>query len=112
MDIVDKYIYNITGIILQAPSRDKQLITTEIKTTKVEIPSAKKCTGVVQKSAPPSAEKCHIEESIEKEKKMKIKLIENDKIIEVPKYWKWHLVEGKKVIIDQNKKIIALVIEE
>ena len=44
--------------------------------------------------------------------KMKIKLLENDKIIEVPNYWNWHLVEGKKVIIDQNKKIIALVIEE
>ena len=44
--------------------------------------------------------------------KMKIKLLENNKIIEVPAYWKWHLVEGKKVIIDQNKKIIAMVIEE
>ena len=43
---------------------------------------------------------------------MKIKLLENDKIIEVQNYWKWHLVEDKKVIIDQNKKIIALVIEE
>ena len=43
---------------------------------------------------------------------MKIKLLENDKIIEVPKYWKWHLVAGKKVIIDKKKKIIALVIEE
>ena len=43
---------------------------------------------------------------------MKIKLLENDKLIEVPNYCKWHLVEGKKVIIDQNKKIIALVIEE
>ena len=74
MDIVDKYIYNITGIILQAPSRDKQLIL--------------------------------------KEEEMKIKLLENDKIIEVPNYWKWHLVEGKKVIIDQNKKIIAIVVEE
>ena len=74
VDIVDKLIYNITGIILQAPSRDKQLTT--------------------------------------KEEEMKIKLLENDKIIEVPAYWKWHLVEGKKVIIDQNKKIIALVIEE
>lgn len=42
---------------------------------------------------------------------MKIKLLENDKIIEVPN-WNWYLVEGKKVIIDQNKKIIALVIEE
>ena len=74
VDIVDKYIYNIIGIILQAPSRDKQLT--------------------------------------HKGGKMKIKLLENDKIIEVPAYWKWHLVEGKKVIIDQNKKIIALVIEE
>ena len=74
VDIVDKYIYNITGIILQAPSRDKP--------------------------------------THHKGGKMKIKLLENDKIIEVPKYWNWHLVEGKKVIIDQNKKIIALVIEE
>ena len=74
VDIVDKYIYNITGIILQAPSRDKP--------------------------------------THHKGGKMKIKLLENDKIIEVPAYWKWHLVEGKKVIIDQNKKIIALVIEE
>lgn len=43
---------------------------------------------------------------------MKIKLLENDKIIEVPNYWKWYSVDGRKVIIDQNKKIIALVIEE
>ena len=43
---------------------------------------------------------------------MKIKLLENNKIIEVTSYWKRNLVEGKKVIIDQNKKIIALVIEE
>lgn len=43
---------------------------------------------------------------------MKIKLLENNKIIEVPKYWKWHLVEDKKVIIDQNKKIIAIVVEK
>lgn len=43
---------------------------------------------------------------------MKIKLLENDKIIEVPKYWKWHLVEGKKVIYDQNKEIIAIVVED
>ena len=74
VDIVDKLIYNIIGIILQAPSRDKQLIP--------------------------------------KEEEMKIKLLENDKTIEVPNYWKWHLIESKKVIIDQNKKIIALVIEE
>ena len=74
MDIVDKLIYNIIGIILQAPSRVKH--------------------------------------SYHKGGEMKIKLLENDKIIEVPNYWNWHLVEGKKVIIDQNKKIIALVIEE
>ena len=43
---------------------------------------------------------------------MKIKLLENDKIIEVPSYWKWQLGEGKKVIIDKNKETIALVIEE
>lgn len=53
-----------------------------------------------------------VERTHHKGGKMKIKLLENDKIIEVPSYWKWHLVEGKKVIIDQNKKIIALVIEE
>jgi hypothetical protein len=74
VDIVDKYIYNITGIILQAPSREKP--------------------------------------THHKGGKMKIKLLENDKIIEVHKYWKWHLVEGKKVIYDQNKKIIALVVED
>lgn len=43
---------------------------------------------------------------------MKIKLLENDKIIEVPNYWKLHLVDGRKVIIDQNKKIIAIVVED
>lgn len=43
---------------------------------------------------------------------MKIKLLENDKIIEVPNYWKWHLVEGKKVIIDQLGEIIAIVVED
>ena len=74
VDIVDKYIYNITGIILQAPSREKP--------------------------------------THHKGGKMKIKLLENDKIIEVPNYWKWHLVEGRKVIIDQNKEIIAIVVEE
>lgn len=43
---------------------------------------------------------------------MKIKLLENDKIIEVPAYWNWHLVEGRKVIIDQLGEIIALVVED
>ena len=49
VDIVDKLIYNMIVKILQAPSRDKQLIP--------------------------------------KEEEMKIKLLENDKIIEVPNYW-------------------------
>ena len=75
VDIVDKYIYNIIGIILQAPSRDK--------------PTHHHKGG-----------------------NMKIKLLENDKIIEVPAYWRWHLVEGRKVIIDQNKEIIAIVVED
>lgn len=42
---------------------------------------------------------------------MKIKLLENDKIIEVPN-WNWYLVDNEKVVIDQNKKIIAIVVEE
>lgn len=53
-----------------------------------------------------------VKQLIPKEEEMKIKLLENDKIIEVPSYWKWHLVEGRKVIIDQNKEIIAIVVEE
>ena len=55
---------------------------------------------------------CRDKHSYQKEGRMKIKLLENNKIIEVPAYWKWHLVEGKKVIIDQNKKIIAIVVED
>ena len=53
-----------------------------------------------------------VKHSPTKEEEMKIKILENDRRSEVPNYWNWHLVEGKKVIIDQNKKIIALVIEE
>ena len=47
-----------------------------------------------------------------KEEIMKIKLLENNKIIEVPNSWSWHLIDNEKVIIDQNKKIIAIVVEE
>ena len=43
---------------------------------------------------------------------MKIKLLENDKVIEVPTYWKWHLVEGYIDIYDQNKELIAIVVED
>ncbi len=42
---------------------------------------------------------------------MKIKLLENDKIIEVPN-WNWHLIDNEKVVIDQLGEIIAIVVEE
>ena len=42
---------------------------------------------------------------------MKVKLLENNKIIEVP-HWTYTVIENKKVILDQEKKIIAIVIEE
>lgn len=42
---------------------------------------------------------------------MKIKLLENDKIIEVPN-WNWYLVDNEKVVIDQLGEIIAIVVEE
>ena len=43
---------------------------------------------------------------------MKIKLLENNKIIEVPNYWNWYLIDNEKVVIDQLGKIIAIVVEE
>ena len=42
---------------------------------------------------------------------MKVKLLENNKIIEVP-HWTYTIIENKKVILDQEKKIIAIVVEE
>ena len=42
---------------------------------------------------------------------MKVKLLENNKIIEVP-HWTYTVIGDKKVILDQEKKIIAIVIEE
>ena len=42
---------------------------------------------------------------------MKVKLLENNKIIEVP-HWTYTVIENKKVILDQEKKIIAIVVEE
>ena len=42
---------------------------------------------------------------------MKVKLIENDKIIDVP-HWSYIIIDNKKVILDQEKKIIGIVIEE
>ena len=42
---------------------------------------------------------------------MKVKLIENNKIIEVP-HWTYTAIDNEKVILDQEKKIIAIVVEE
>ena len=43
---------------------------------------------------------------------MKIKLLENNKIIIVPSYWRYKIIEGKKVIIDKLGNVIGIVIEE
>ena len=43
---------------------------------------------------------------------MKVKLIENNKIIIVPSYWRYKIIEGKKVITDQLGNVIGIVIEE
>lgn len=42
---------------------------------------------------------------------MKIRLIENDKTIEVPD-WNYHIIDGQKVIKDQSGEVIAIVVEE
>ena len=42
---------------------------------------------------------------------MKVKLIENNKIIDVP-HWTCTVIDNKKVILDQEKKIIGVVLEE
>lgn len=42
---------------------------------------------------------------------MKVKLLENNKIIEVA-HWSYTVIDDKKVILDQEKKIIAIVVEE
>ena len=43
---------------------------------------------------------------------MKIKLLKNNKIIIVPAYWKYKIIGGKKVIIDQLGNVIGIVVEE
>ena len=43
---------------------------------------------------------------------MKIKLLENSKIIIVPSYWKYKIIEGKKVIIDQLGNVIGVVAKD
>ena len=42
---------------------------------------------------------------------MKVKLLENNKIIEV-QHWTYTVIDNEKVILDQEKKIIGIVIEE
>ena len=43
---------------------------------------------------------------------MKIKLLENNKIIIVPAYWKYKIIEGKKVIVDQLGNIVGIVVKD
>ena len=43
---------------------------------------------------------------------MKIKLLEDNKIIIVPSYWRYKIIEGKKVIIDQLENVIGIVIKD
>ena len=43
---------------------------------------------------------------------MKIKLLKNNKIIIVPSYWRYKIIEGKKVVIDQLGNVIGIVIED
>ena len=43
---------------------------------------------------------------------MKIKLIEDNKIIIVPSYWRYKIIEGKIVIIDQLGNIIGIVVKD
>ena len=43
---------------------------------------------------------------------MKIKLLENNKIIIVPSYWKYKIIEGKKIVVYQLGNVIGIVIED
>ena len=43
---------------------------------------------------------------------MKIKLLENNKIIIVPAYWKYKIIKGKKVIVDQLGNIVGIVVKD
>ena len=43
---------------------------------------------------------------------MKIKLLEDNKIIIVPSYWRYKIIEGKKLIIDQLGNIVGIVVKD
>ena len=43
---------------------------------------------------------------------MKIKLLEDNKIIIVPSYWRYKIIEGKKVVVDQLGNVIGIVVKD
>ena len=43
---------------------------------------------------------------------MKIKLLEDNKIIIVPSYWRYKIIEGKKVVVDQLGNITGIVVKD
>ena len=43
---------------------------------------------------------------------MKVKLLENNKLIIVPAYWKYKILEGKKVVVDQLGNVIGTVVKD
>ena len=43
---------------------------------------------------------------------MKVKLLEDNKIIIVPSYWKYKTIEGKKVIVDQLGNVIGTIVKD
>ena len=43
---------------------------------------------------------------------MKIKLLEDNKIIIVPSYWRYKIIEGKKVKVDQLGNVIGIGVKD
>ena len=43
---------------------------------------------------------------------MKIKLLEESKIIIIPSYWKYKIIEGKKVVVDQIGNVVGIVVKD
>ena len=43
---------------------------------------------------------------------MKIKLLEDNKIIIIPSYWRYKIIEGKKVVVDQLGNIVGIVVKD
>ena len=77
---------------------DKRILKPKIKTTKVELPSAEKCRGVVQNPASPSAEKCDIEKSREKSENNNICSISDLAFTKIFNLWNSkNIIKHKKV---------------